>query len=145
MYNKYETVGGVILIQIHEILAGTDVDICIKTNSCILWDDSGTGKTFFIEILYNWLLIKQYKVYLFNSKNYEVSDKVFKSIVNETDILLCDNADLYLTKEKVNYIRSNTDLFIISVKNFYSIGVMTDNFYAVYYDQGILRLKESHI
>jgi hypothetical protein len=94
-----------------------------KNRICYIIDESGTGKTFLFKNLRNYCLNNNID-FTFIDYNYanKSEDEVINVCRNCTEIIILDNADLYLTPKIIDNLRAK--LVIASLKS--SIGLRTD-------------------
>jgi hypothetical protein len=107
---------------------------------CYIIDESGTGKTFLFRNLRNHCLNNNID-FTFIDYNYanKSEDEIINACRNCTEIIILDNADLYLTPKIIDNLRAN--LVIASLKS--SIGLRTDETgnYELVQDGNIVSIK----
>jgi ABC-type transporter Mla maintaining outer membrane lipid asymmetry ATPase subunit MlaF len=98
-------------------------ELIFKDRICYIIDDSGTGKTFLFSNLRNYCLNNNID---FTFIDYNYSNKSENDIIsvchNCSEIVIFDNADLYLTSNIINNITAK--LVVASLKS--SIGLRTE-------------------
>lgn len=112
-----------------------DLHIAVTDKIALLCDDSGTGKTFLFYMLESYLVAKgiAYKKFDYNSENEDL--EWFRQGMKKADMLLLDNADLYMTRELFEYLKSSGKQVIISIKHTEKLGSFENcGFYTVVYD-----------
>lgn len=117
-----------------------NLSINITDSVAILLDDSGTGKTFMLEMLESYFVANgiAYKKFDYSSENEDT--KWFIQGMQKANIVLLDNADLYMTKELFNYLKSSNKQVIMSVKHTEKLGSFENcGFYTVNYDNNNLK------
>lgn len=122
-----------------------NLSINITDSVAILLDDSGTGKTFMFEMLESYFVAKgiAYKKFDYNSEN-EDTDWFIQGM-RKANIVLLDNADLYMTKELFNYLKSSDKQVIMSIKHTEKLGSFENcGFYTINYENNNLKtVRES--
>jgi hypothetical protein len=94
-----------------------------KNRICYIIDESGTGKTFLFSNLRNYCINNNVDFVLvdYNYSN-KSEDEIINVCRNCSEIIILDNADLYLTPKIINNLKAK--LVIASLKS--SIGLRTD-------------------
>ena len=117
-----------------------NLSINITDSVAILLDDSGTGKTFMLEMLESYFVANgiAYKKFDYSSEN-EDTDWFIQGM-QKANIVLLDNADLYMTKELFNYLKSSNKQVIMSIKHTEKLGSFENcGFYTINYDNNNLK------
>ena len=84
----------------------------------VIYGYSGTGKTFMFEKINNYYAnSKDFRVALVDYNYSNKSEELIVEFCKNTDLVLLDNADLYLTESLVNKLRSICRCIVISMKN----------------------------
>lgn len=122
-----------------------NLSINITDSVAILSDDSGTGKTFMFEMLESYFVAKgiAYKKFDCNSENEDAD--WFIHGMRKANIVLLDNADLYMTKKLFNYLKSSDKQVIMSIKHTEKLGSFENcGFYTINYENNYLKtVRES--
>jgi hypothetical protein len=94
-----------------------------KNRICYIIDESGTGKTFLFSNLRNYCINNNVDFVLvdYNYSN-KSEDEIINVCRNCSEIIILDNADLYLTSKIIDNLKAK--LVIASLKS--SIGLRTD-------------------
>jgi hypothetical protein len=94
-----------------------------KNRICYIIDESGTGKTFLFSNLRNYCINNNVDFVLvdYNYSN-KSEDEIINVCRNCSEIIILDNADLYLTPKIIDNLKAK--LVIASLKS--SIGLRTD-------------------
>ena len=106
----------------------------------ILFSDSGTGKTFLFQMLASYFVIHgiPYEKFDYSSENKELA--WFQQSMKKADVVLLDNADLYMTKALFRDLKSSGKQVVISIKHTERLGSFENcGFYTVDYDGKSLR------
>ena len=117
-----------------------NLSINITDSVAILLDDSGTGKTFMLEMLESYFVANgiAYKKFDYSSENEDTN--WFIQGMQKANIVLLDNADLYMTKELFNYLKSSNKQVIMSIKHTEKLGSFENcGFYTINYDNNNLK------
>jgi ABC-type ATPase involved in cell division len=117
-------VGGKSMYNLQFEVRGLQYDLQFKDDICFLLDNSGTGKTFLFSVLRNYCYSNDIscKVLDYNVIG-DSEEEIINSCKEHRDILIFDNADLYLSKNILENV--NATLIIASVKN--AVKIRTDN------------------
>ena len=117
-----------------------NLSINITDSVAILLDDSGTWKTFMLEMLESYFVANgiAYKKFDYSSENEDTN--WFIQGMQKANIVLLDNADLYMTKELFNYLKSSNKQVIMSIKHTEKLGSFENcGFYTINYDNNNLK------
>lgn len=111
---------------------GVHFDVTLSDSVCVFEQDSGTGKTFLFTTIAEYCVVNSLKCVTMNSSRLDLLDS-FEGSVKDVDILLLDNADLYLTDELFKRLAKNAKRVLISVKDISRLSLNTAGFYFVRY------------
>lgn len=102
---------------IYKGVSNINLSINITDKVAILLDESGTGKTFMFQMLASYCVINQipFEKFDYGSENKELS--WFIQSMKNASIVIMDNADLYMTPELFEYLKSCGKQVIISIKH----------------------------
>lgn len=117
-----------------------NLHIDITDKIALFWDNSGTGKTFMFHMLESYFVANgiTYRKFDYNVENQDI--EWIKRGLQKADIILLDNADLYMTRELFEYLKSSGKQVIISIKHTEKLGSFENcGFYSVRYDGKIMR------
>lgn len=107
------------MLAINECINDVSVDITLdKGLNCIDLGNSGTGKTFMMNIIRAYCVKNgmSYKYFDYNNSSADILS-VLRGMSTEPEVILLDNADLYATDEVVSLIKSLSDaIVVISIK-----------------------------
>lgn len=92
-----------------------NIKVSISDRIAVFFDDSATGKTYLFGILRKKLIMEGEKVIFVNSESMRTKDG--SDIVLNSDVVILDNADLYLTDELFDRIMKCKALVLLSVKS----------------------------
>lgn len=121
-------------IKFVETYNGLHFSVEFKDNLSVLNDLSGTGKTFLFKVLKEYC--REHDISCIYC-NYEFADYKKENIINlckDNDIVIFDNADLYLTDEILEAVRNPSRLVVVSIKNLFSLKIQNAGYYYVAYD-----------
>lgn len=123
--------------------AGVHVTANIDNKVIIIAGDSGIGKTFFIKVLNTYFLINgDLRAKIFNVDDlYGVSLDKFRLFIEDFDVLLLDNADIYLTQEMYDCLVSSGKYCIIILHKTYMFNFHDSVFRNVIYEDGVMTLN----
>jgi hypothetical protein len=103
----------------------------------ILTGNSGTGKTLFIYAFKAYCEKNNIRYAFFDYNYYDKSAEQIIDACKESDIILMDNADLYISKDIMKEIKDKSKLIILVLKN----TAMIDNTEATEYIAHYANLK----
>ena len=88
-------------------VADISLNINLVDMVAILLDDSGTGKTFMFQMLASYCVINKipYEKFDYSSENKDL--EWFKYTMRNANIVIMDNADLYMTPDLFSYLKSS--------------------------------------
>lgn len=89
-------------LVLHERVGSVFINVNFTDKVCNLTSDSGDGKSYFFNLLYLFYLDTDIKVALINYTRIKDSEEAIFSSCKDADIVLLDNADLYLTVKLVD-------------------------------------------
>ena len=119
-----------------------NVEVNLQNKVTLLWDNSGTGKTFLFSILVSYFQENNIPFSLFD---YKSSERDILSILKQKtpkDYLLFDNADLFMTNEIWDEIKSNSAYSIISIKSFEDYSLEGVGICIVDFNESTLKLED---
>lgn len=122
-----------------KLSTGLEVIAKFTDNINILFDDSGTGKTYLIGLLQGYCYENNINVCFFDSNASDYTEESIILNLKGRDMVLFDNGDLYLTDKILNYCRENNILVIVSLKNIVRLNTLDAGLYVVKYGNGVLR------
>lgn len=122
---------------------GIDIEVNFNPGTHILEGHSGTGKSLLLEAINLFCLnVDKSCVYL-NFNNRHNTEKVILTLCKGKEVVLLDNADLYLTDEILRELKAENRFIIISVKDTAELDISEDNFYEVQYQNQKIRLRKN--
>lgn len=130
------------MLRISKVYSTLNINAHIefKDNVAVIIDNSGTGKTFMFKIIASYCVVNHIKYTLFNYNHKEYSFDTFKKCIDDTDIIIMDNADLYMNPELFEYLKKCGKQIIISIKHTNSLTTYENcGFYKVKYVGNELR------
>lgn len=118
------------------IFSGIKCNIIFENKVNILFDNSGTGKTFMFTILQSYLEEKEIKYILVDSRSSLMNnEELLLEGIDNSEVVLLDNADLYLSQVIINAIQAKGKLAIISLKSLSAYRLRGAGLYKVHYDK----------
>ena len=109
-------------------------------NVNLLYDMSGAGKTFFFEIMKSYCKENNIKYSAFDFVSDNSENKILESTKGD-EIIILDNADLYIDKNLLNKLKENCGCILISLKSCYKIEMKDVGMYSVNYVDKKLEVK----
>lgn len=118
-----------------------NVDIQLNNKITLLRDYSGTGKTFLFTILLSYFQENNIPFVMFDYKTMDIDLDVVMNQFKNKEFVLMDCADLYMSNQLWNIIRSTDSYFIISMKGLADYKLKGVDICTVSYDNDNLRLE----
>lgn len=122
---------------------GIDIDVNITNKFGVLVGNSGTGKTLLMQVI---ILFCRKNEIKYMHCNYDTVNLTEEQIIDQCmnkEIILFDNADLYLTDNIVKTLQQDKDKFIlVSLKDLSLIDIYTAARYITEYDNKKLTVRE---
>ncbi len=109
---------------------------------CILFGDSGEGKTFFFTALHDYCNLNEIKLTHFSSMNMSDMDSMLQYAAS-SDIVILDNADLYVSDKLLRGLLKTSKLILISVKDLTRIGSINYGIYDTVYEGETLEVARA--
>ena len=121
------------MLNINKKIYGKDISVNISSRLNLFFSESGTGKTFFMNIIYGYCLDEGIKCAYINHKSSMYRTEDIINICKDMDIVMLDNADLYLNNDILNSICDNTMIFV-DMKNTTKIDIEDYDRVRIVYD-----------
>lgn len=130
------------MLEFNKVIGGIHFDVKFSDKINIIRGDSGTGKTFLFNTIESFCVSNSIPYasidYKFLASN-DV-DLIYTHCINK-DIILLDNADLYLTPELFNKIINLNKTVIISKKSIYGLNASDIHLYSIEYTEFELKTR----
>lgn len=120
---------------------GVDFDISFDNNVNFLCGNSGTGKTFLMHALELFCSNSDITCQYVDYRSRKKSLSYIMSLCSDAEVILLDNADLYLTQEILTALKSQGKFLVISMKDTCELDTYDSAQYVVKYKHTNLRLK----
>lgn len=131
------------ILEIKTIYNGININGTFRKGLNILVGYSGTGKSLLLAAVDLYCIQNDIKCILCNYNDAILSEDKIINICRGFDIVLLDNADLYITNDILINIRNMAEIVIMSMKNTSAISTGDAREYIVEYDK--LRLDAEEI
>ena len=105
-------------------------------NICVFCDKSGTGKTFLFSILECYFEYEDIKYCSFNYLNYRALENYDFS---GAEVVILDNADLYMSEELFNRLEKSNKLEVMSIRSIGMLEMKNMGFYKICYKDDKIR------
>lgn len=115
------------------------LDVSFDTTVSALVDDSGTGKTFLFKLLLSYSEKRGIKTFLCNSTLADKPKDILLDLCKTSDLILLDNADLYLDNDFLSDIKALEKQTIICIKNTYKLNMQGVGIYCLSYENRELK------
>lgn len=122
--------------------SGTQIKVNIKSGVNILEGYSGTGKTFLMEGIVSYCKSNKISYSYIDYRDIDRGSDIIKASCRNKDIVMLDNADLYISNELLEGIKKTAKIIIISLKQIYMIDTSNCNFYYVTYENSQITAEE---
>lgn len=111
---------------------GINVTVDIKEHISFMVGNSGTGKTFLFELICKFCDIRDIAYCMFNHSNYRALSNFD---VNSVDLIILDNADMYLDESIFNRLKAGSANVLICCKNYWNYDMHNVGLYKVEYTE----------
>ena len=130
------------MLKVKRKMYGINFDVNFTDRINLLKGASGTGKTFLLNALASYCTDNKIKYAFINYKFLATrgESSIFAPCLNE-ELILLDNADLYLTPELFDEIRSLDATIIMSMKTTFGLNMDDVHVYSVDYDGSSLATR----
>ena len=112
--------------------SGIQVKAVFSDNINMLYDMSGTGKSFLFLIIQHYAKENGLACRLFDYKTDNSEQHILTECIN-ADILIFDNADLYISKDLLGKLKTRCKCILISLKDLSKIEFGSVGLYSVLY------------
>lgn len=123
-------------------VAKYEIDISFDTTVSALVDNSGTGKTFLFTLLSAYNEKRGVKTFFCNSLLADKPKDILLELCKSSDLILLDNADLYLDNDFLEEVKSLGKQTIISIKNIHSLNMRGIGVYCLSYKDGTIKSRK---
>lgn len=105
------------MFNIVDMCNSVNFNVSFKDKVCILCDLSGKGKTFLLKFVQSYCLLNDIScIYLDYNMCYVDRNKIV-GLCEGKEIVLLDNADLYLDNDMLNKIEDSSGIILICMKS----------------------------
>ena len=132
------------MLHLNEVFNKIHFDVLFIDKINLFSGLSGEGKTFLFMVLDEYLLESGVSYSHFDSRYTNYSEDQLISLCVNKDVVIFDNADLYLTQRILDYVFKNVDIFIISIKFYCRLRFDLFNFYAINYSGNSLVVRREN-
>ena len=127
---------------INTIFNGITVNVELNNGVNLLSGNSGTGKTLLMQAIELYCLNEGISYTFGKSEFANYAPEQIVSICSNSDVVLLDNADLYITEDLLKEIKCGDKLIVISLKISNKISMKNVREYLVNYEKMYLSLEE---
>lgn len=116
--------------------SGIDINAEFEPAINVLSGNSSTGKTLLMHAIENYCERSNdvgMSCRYFNSKDRKLSEEKILSIAEDFDIILFDNADLYMTRHIIDELKKTDKIVIMSIKIIFGLGLTREPEYLLSY------------
>ncbi len=134
-------------IDIEKRIGDLNISIHLDSRVCVFSGNSGSGKTYSIKIIKGYARTCGIKCIEINCGiGTDISAEDIISICKNKEIILLDNADLYLTSEILKSISKEDNLIVVCIQNtFCTMGIKGRALYDIEFDSNSLKTIKSRI
>lgn len=123
---------------------GVDIEINFDCKLNNIVGNSGTGKSFLMQAILAYCINNNINCIKCDFSISEKSTETIIEIIRDSDIVLLDNADLYMNDKIMKFIRDNNKMLIMSMKETYGINIQHMQNYIVEYDGNVLTTRKEY-
>lgn len=128
------------MFEINESYSGINVTAKLRSRICFFYGQSGLGKTFFFRIVKSVCSLRGLVCTVMDYNNIEKSEEDIISFCKNSDIVILDNADLYLTNHMLRSLNAST--ILVSVKTIAEWDKEDAGLYTISYNESNLSVRE---
>lgn len=129
-------------LNVSIVYNGVSVDVEFNNKSNMLSGNSGTGKTFLMQAIDLYCINNNIKSLYIDYKFQGLDIEQLKSICMKSDVILLDNADLYVTNELIEWLSKNNKITIVCMKDTSDINMECISSYIVNYMNKHITIEE---
>lgn len=129
------------MVCFNETFNDINFDISFEDKVNVFSGMSGEGKTFLFTVLESYFIDNDISYQYYNSSSLRFGVSELFSGCTGRSVIIFDNADLYLTRELLDYAISQSDTVIVSMKDFFRLGFTSFGRYLIEYDNNIFRTR----
>lgn len=128
------------MLEFNKVIGGIHFDVKFSDKINIIRGESGTGKTFLLKTIESFCANNSIPYASIDHKFLASNDVdlIYMHCINK-DIILLDNADLYLTPELFNKILSLNKTVIMSKKSIYGLNAADIHLYSIEFTESELK------
>lgn len=127
-------------LSLNANVGGILLDVDFQDQFCYLSNASGTGKSFLFRLLRRYYKERDLTVIHVNYETETSTADILLDYCKHADVVLLDNADLYLTREMVKRLRKLDIQVVICMKNIREVYESDFVLYDVVYNDNVLRV-----
>lgn len=130
------------MLNIKQNFNGIDVEAFLKEGINLLSGDSGSGKTLFMQAVELYCLENNISYTLLNYRQHDKSTKQLEVLCGNSEIILIDNADLFVSAELIKILKKTSKYILLSLHDTTKIDERNIAEFIVHYNNLKLRLEE---
>lgn len=119
-----------------------DVEVELSAGINMLSGDSGTGKTLLMQAVELYCAENKIKYTFLNYRNRDNSIEQLLTLCDKSEVIIIDNADLFISEKLVSKLKEKSKYLLISLKDSTKIDERDIIEYIVHYKAMLLRLEE---
>ena len=112
----------------------TQFDIDFTDKICVLYDNSGTGKSYLLKSLRTYAESNNIKYTFFDYKADGMAEKEVIERIKGNELVLFNNADLYMTNNIIKAIKQEGVLAIMELRSVVEFDLRESGYYRVKYE-----------
>ncbi len=120
-----------------------DFNVSLKDKVCVFCDLSGTGKTFLFKTIQSYCLESSKSCIYLDYNMWDTNKDKIVGLCVGREVVILDNADLYLDNDMLNEIENSADLVLVCLKKISTLDMKKSRgIYTVDYKSNSLTTKK---
>ncbi|MEI3020035.1 MAG: hypothetical protein V8T52_06920 [Ruminococcus sp.] len=129
------------MIQFTKEYSGIVFDVDIQDRISLFTGYSGTGKTFAFGAIQEYFVSNNIRTIYFDDRQMDYTADQLISLCDNKEVILLDNADLYLTQNLLDYIIDSNKILLCSTKKPYQYRFGVFGKYEVKYENNRVAVR----
>lgn len=129
------------MIQFTKEYSGIVFDVDIQDRISLFTGYSGTGKTFAFGAIQEYLVSNNIRTIYFDDRQMDYTTDQLISLCDNKEVIILDNADLYLTQDLLDSIIDSDKILLCSIKRPYQYRFRVFGKYGVEYENNKVAVR----
>lgn len=129
------------MIKFIKEYSGIVFDVDIQDRISLFTGYSGTGKTFAFGAIQEYLISNNISIIYFDYRQMDYTVNQLISLCDNKEVIILDNADLYLTQILLDYIIDSNKILLCSIKKPYKYRFRVFRNYEVEYENNKVAVR----